>query len=197
MRHTVKIGQNYGGWKVIEKLQIPSSNKSYKFNVTKFKVRCQSCYDTTRVMPATIIVNEKVKQCRYCGFKNREQYNKKDVGEISLGYYNRIKHDAITRKLEFVVSQEFIWQLYQKQLGECALTGESIEFGSTYNSKDRTASLDRIDSSKGYTESNVQWIHRNVNQMKWNFKQENFLQTCIQIANYAKQNFNKYQRTTL
>lgn len=35
------------------------------------------------------------------------------------------------------------------------------------NSSLQTASLDRIDSSKGYTIDNVWWIHKQLNWMKW------------------------------
>ena len=41
-----------------------------------------------------------------------------------------------------------------------------------------TASLDRIDSSKGYIEGNVQWVHKRVNLMKGNMSTENFIEWC-------------------
>jgi len=39
---------------------------------------------------------------------------------------------------------------------------------------DTTASLDRINSSKGYTLDNVQWVHKTVNIMKQGLSDEDF-----------------------
>jgi hypothetical protein len=44
-----------------------------------------------------------------------------------------------------------------------------------------TASLDRIDSSKGYIIGNVQWAHKMVNRMKNDMPQEEFIEFCRDI----------------
>lgn len=191
----IEIGKVYGNWLVLEEVSVEGRNQKYVFNSVAYKVQCQLCRKSTSIKKASILIKQRVKQCKECGFKNRFQHNKKDVGELSLGFYNRIKRDALSRNLVFGVTQEFLWSLFQRQLGECALTGKTIEFSSSYNSKDRTASLDRIDSSKGYVEGNVQWVHRDINQMKWNFSQEDFLQRCAEVIAYKNQGFNKYKRT--
>lgn len=61
-----------------------------------------------------------------------------------------------------------------------ALSGLKIEL--SINRKNQTASLDRIDSSKGYIEGNVQWLHKDINQMKINFNQKDFIKYCKLIA---------------
>ena len=58
----------------------------------------------------------------------------------------------------------------------------NIEFGKMRHNKS-TASLDRIDSSKGYTIDNIQWLHKDINKMKWDFSQEKFLELCKKIVN--------------
>ncbi len=60
----------------------------------------------------------------------------------------------------------------QLDLFDCDLYGE------------RTASLDRIDSSKGYTKDNIQWVHKHVNLMKHKFDQKYFVDICKLIANH-------------
>lgn len=75
--------------------------------------------------------------------------NKGKIGELNIGKYNKIKQSAIKRKIEFNVSVDYLWNLFLKQNKRCAITNDVIhDF--------KTASLDRIDSSKGYIESNVQ-----------------------------------------
>ena len=49
------------------------------------------------------------------------------------------------------------------------------------------ASLDRIDSSLGYIEGNVQWVERKVNIIKRELKQEEFIKLCQDIVNHANQ----------
>jgi hypothetical protein len=55
------------------------------------------------------------------------------------------------------------------------------------NGKDRegTASLDRIDSSKGYSKDNVQWVHKRLNAVKQNLTPEEFLFWCIKVVEQA------------
>lgn len=45
-----------------------------------------------------------------------------------------------------------------------------------------TASLDRIDNSKGYEEGNIQWVHKDVNFMKRTYSQEYFIKLCTLIS---------------
>jgi len=54
------------------------------------------------------------------------------------------------------------------------ISGWEIFFGNKYLGTPTTASLDRIDSSIGYTEENVQWIHKDINSLKSNFQESEF-----------------------
>lgn len=50
-------------------------------------------------------------------------------------------------------------------------------------SSETTASLDRIVSTKGYVEGNVQWVCKMVNIMKNVYDQEDFINMCKKIGN--------------
>lgn len=76
------------------------------------------------------------------------------------------------------------WKLFEKQNRKCALTGEELTFSKKNNEYDGTASLDRIDSSKGYTLDNVQWVHKKINMMKWDLKQDEFISWCKKVGLY-------------
>lgn len=104
-------------------------------------------------------------------------------GEISGGYINRIKRHALMRNLEHNVTNEYLWLTFLKQNRRCALSGIKIIFN---DSSLQTASLDRIDSNKGYVEGNVQWLHKDVNNMKQHYSEEYFIGFCKKIVNNRK-----------
>lgn len=88
------------------------------------------------------------------------------------------------RGLEFEVTIDYLWDLYKCQGGKCSLTGDEIQLS---NGKSQSASLDRIDSSRGYVVGNVQWVHKDINLMKMDFNQEHFIELCKRVAYYPNQ----------
>lgn len=127
-----------------------------------------------------------------CGCKHslRFKYGKnhpnwKGYGELSAGYFATLKHGAKHREISFDITLEFAWNLFLEQKRKCKLTGLDLTLSQSnrqYRTEEQTASLDRIDSSKGYTPSNVQWIHKDVNRMKNAFTQERFIEICKLVA---------------
>lgn len=120
-----------------------------------------------------------------CGCNHRRRgkdspyYN--GVGDLSGHHVSQIKQNASKRKLKYSVSNEYLWGLYLQQNAKCALSGLDIVLSDTVFKK-QTASLDRIDSSKGYEEGNVQWLHTSINKMKWDFDQGEFIEFCRLIT---------------
>jgi len=106
----------------------------------------------------------------------------KGYGEISGYKFRKIKDAALSRNLEFNITIEQIWNLFLKQDRVCILSGIPIEFG-TKGGQLGTASLDRIDSKKGYTIDNVQWVHKHINTMKMDLEEEYFILLCSKVAN--------------
>jgi len=107
----------------------------------------------------------------------------KGCGDIGLWYFNQCLAGAISRNLEFSITIEQIWDLFLKQNRKCALSGKELKITSCKIKGN--ASLDRIDSSKGYTLNNVQWVTKEINQMKSNLDEKYFLQICKEIANHV------------
>ena len=105
----------------------------------------------------------------------------KGCGNITGHYFAHIKGQAKIRNLEFNVTVEDLWELYQSQNGKCKLTGLSIDLFIDRN-KIRTASLDRIDNSRGYIIGNIQWLHKDINYMKRILTQEKLIEYCHLIS---------------
>ncbi len=105
---------------------------------------------------------------------------------ISGSYVGALRKAAKDRDLEHpLLSGEqddfkYLWELYLSQDKKCALGGFDIRFPDN-EFVEQTASLDRIDSGGGYTKGNVQWVHKWVNQMKWDLSQEDFVDICSKI----------------
>lgn len=108
--------------------------------------------------------------------------------ELSGQQWSRIKYSATIRNLEFNINVNQAYDLYIKQNKKCALSGVPINLNKVYkgNAESNTASLDRIDSSKGYTIDNIQWLHKTVNIMKSNMSDEVFINWCKTILEYKQ-----------
>ena len=106
----------------------------------------------------------------------------KGVGTMSGKFWSNVRRAAMKRNIVFDITPEYAWNLFLKQDQKCVLSGLSINFGK--NSKSiNTASLDRINSSKGYTIDNVQWVHKDINIMKNSYSQEYFIEMCKKVVN--------------
>lgn len=106
---------------------------------------------------------------------------------ISGEFWALIKSSAEKREIPFEITIEEAWDKFD---GKCSLTGLPIKFESrAVRNRDvdtrklRTASLDRINSSRSYAKDNVQWVHKDVNIMKNRFPQEYFINVCKLISN--------------
>ncbi len=125
----------------------------------------------------------------------------KGMGDLSGQYWSNIKVQAAKRRLKFEISIDYAWELFLNQNKKCALSGLDIilDPNKMQNSRNKiniqTASLDRIDSSKGYIEGNVQWLHKDVNIMKNSLQEDRFIYLCKAI--YINNENNKTGLTTL
>ncbi len=112
----------------------------------------------------------------------------KGHGEIPKSLYNRINNNAKIRGIIVEVSLKDLWDLFLKQNRKCALSDLPLDF--TYGRQNRrhkgTASLDRIDSTKGYVKGNVQWLHKDINFMKQDYSNDYFLSMCQRISDFQK-----------
>lgn len=123
--------------------------------------------------------NWKCKKCSNSTNNFAGKYN-----DIPVTWFNIKMKSGLSRGYQWELTIEFLWELYLKQDGKCALSGLPIgwsEIGLT-----ATASIDRVDSSEGYLVENVQLVHKDVNFMKQQYSQEYFIEVCKAVADRVK-----------
>lgn len=129
---------------------------------------------TNSVKSCGCVVKERI------GIKHKQWSGYKDIsGNWWYNHILRERKQTSRPKIPINITKEYAWKLFIKQKRKCALSGIPIIIS---NSSNNTASIDRIDSSKGYIKGNVQWVHKHVNFMKRTYSQEYFLSMCKMIA---------------
>lgn len=170
-------GKRFGTWTVLNAYPLskgPQGNKK-----VYWKVVCD-CGANSEV-GAYPLLSGKSLGCYSCGRKKLE------VDAFNL-LCKQIEYNAIQRGFEFSVAPVFLKRLLVKQNYVCALSGLPIEIatsGAKHRRGETTASLDRVDSSLGYTANNVQWLHKDINLMKLDLPQSRFVELCRKVAGYV------------
>jgi len=162
------------------------------------KALCQCECGTRKIIQKGCVISGNTKSCGCWKLKVSSEQGKNSTlikKMIANTEYRLIIHDywyhykinAIDRNIEFDVTKDYLEKVFLKQNGKCALSGINITLPKTATENRKylhTSSLDRIDSSKGYIEGNVQWVHKRLNSMKNSDSLEEFLNWCRIFVNY-------------
>lgn len=148
--------------------------KDRKHNQNRYKCLC-SC-GKIHITSQAALKYGKVKSCFSCA-------TRKNVNNIPINYIKSLIKGAILRKIEYNVTPEYLSELIINQNYKCNLSGLPIEFR-VNNTRTHSASVDRIDNTKGYVKGNCQWVHKTVNKMKQDLESSEFIILCTHIAQY-------------
>jgi len=122
------------------------------------------------------------------GLKGEKSHVYRGYKGIPRQFYTELKSNANRRKIEFNLTIEYLWNLLEKQNFKCKISGVFIRMPEKYEASfANLASLDRIDSSKGYIEGNVQWVDRRINFMKHRMSDNEFIEVCEEVVKYQKE----------
>lgn len=162
------LGKKFGLLKVL---------KEDKSDPKHLKYFCQcDCGGSTTTTASCLVRGQK--GCWECRGKRIGQSRWQGYKDISLDFWSSARRSAERRDIEFSVTIEEGWQKFIEQNKKCALSGIDLKFKRNGRG---SASLDRIDSSLSYTKENIQWLHKTVNKIKWDLKEEEFLYWCKTI----------------
>lgn len=167
------------------KLVVVSEHSKTRNGHEKYICKCD-CGNITNVLK-THLRQGNTKSCGCDIPRGSSKYNWNGVGEMSGGFWqNHIIKSANGSKgrkpLELTITKEYAWNLFLLQNRKCVLSGIELKFPERFKDKSWTASLDRIDSDKGYIEGNVQWVHKDINIMKNKYTNEYFINMCKLVA---------------
>ncbi len=167
----VLTGMKFGQWTVLDEHHIGN----------RWLWRCACTCGREQHIAYKSLTKGTSYRCRMCAAKTR-----RDTDLVPSWYWYRVPLGAKKRNLPFLVTKEYATDLFISQGGKCKLSGVEIKFAECSwdhrNNKATTASFDRIDSSKGYTIGNVQWIHKDIQFLKMAMPEERFKELCINVA---------------
>ena len=162
----------------------PETNKIYSHTRADGKIQWYSLetWEKRKLKQKEFIKTEKSKQYQkewYKLNKNKKKENSKKNTEIKKEkaplklLLNSIKNGAKRRNLEFKIDLEFLLDCWEKQNGKCYYTKIDMKY-IAFKKDPFQVSIDRIDSSKGYTKDNVVLCCQSINYMKNDYYIDDF-----------------------
>lgn len=127
------------------------------------------------------------KECKKCSNKRTENCHRGWYRKIRVSWFNKFKTGAELRGISWELTLDDVADIMEAQGYRCALTGWDIEFPEAGHPQKAPASLDRVDSNKPYTRDNTQIVTRQVNMMKQQYSQEDFIKVCKAVAETHKE----------
>ncbi len=147
---------------------------------------CKNCGIIFEKPLTEIRRSEKFNRPHFCSRTCTGKHNIKNFGDRKINYdiskhsnnridgYTKFKYhyrNILKRNQEVDITIEDLKNQWDKQQGFCVFSGIKLTL-SSYTKIEKnpiyTASLDRIDSSKGYIKGNIRWVSRAINWMKNN-----------------------------
>lgn len=174
----IKIGDKFKHWTVIDGPKVHE-----KHGTLLWLAECD-CHKTKKWFQGNALTDPNRNfKCKKCSVPERLEtflINKGAVGDFHQGKFSKIQRSANARNIEFNLTKEYLDELYKKQLGLCAITGDKLP-------DINESSLDRIDSNKGYIEGNVQWVTVQANKCKHILSMKELYEFCKKVLNHANQ----------
>lgn len=148
----------------------------------KYTYRCNCDCGGNKVATRTSLLSGHTMTCG-CDSRKKQERSPKWLGhgKISGHYWGKLRRNAGLRNIEFSLTLEDAWSIAIFQEYKCAITGWALIFG-----LGQTASVDRVDSNNSYRSENIQWVHKDINRMKWDLSAERFIELCCATADYSR-----------
>lgn len=121
-----------------------------------------------------------LKDPEYHSNRSRKSWIARKQADIIKYKHETQMKAGLKRNKKYECTLDYLRDLYEKQGRKCAISGRPLTI--------ENISLDRIDSSKNYTNDNVQWVVIQINRAKNVLAQSDFIQLCEDVVNHCKGN---------
>ena len=122
--------------------------------------------------------------CKICCTEGNERSRQKQNSTIegrAKVFLRNAKNSAAKRKQIFALSVDDIARCWHSQLGYCAYSGRAMTLEA---GKLNTVSIERIDSTIGYTPENTVLVCQAINRMKSDFGFGEFYELCRDVTEF-------------
>ena len=143
-----------------------------KFPIERF-------YTYTRKKDGYIFYSPRCKECE--NLLHRKRFDISPEKRATILFHSAKTHSK-ERKCPFSITKEDIIAQYKTQNGKCYYSGIPMSSLSKTHTK---MSLDRKNSALGYTKENIVLCCWQVNNMKKNYSEIDFLQVCKSIYDFS------------
>ena len=129
--------------------------------------------------------------CKACNAQKTHEYRNTETG-FWVSIWNNLTGNAKVRGLEVGINKQDIINIWKSQKGLCALTGlpmqlvQAKRINRTRNLNHYRASVDRIDSERGYHKDNIRLVCAYVNIMRSDMTDEQLRFWCEAILKGPK-----------
>lgn len=118
-------------------------------------------------------------------FKKQKYTRQPDKFANFRWYIKNVIKNSKKRNQDYDIDLEYLKQLWEGQCGICPFTQQKLELRThSYKNKKHpySASLDRIDNTKGYIKGNVRFVSLIFNYAKNTFEDQQVLDFCKKIV---------------
>lgn len=168
------VGYKFGAWYITGRWKFKGIR-----NKIHWEVQCECGSPPLYKRPTDILNGRRLVRCKKCATSKRGSSSSawrgyKDIPKQLLGTIER-SCSYRSKDIKSYLTLQDLQDAWEKSGGVCAYTGWPIEIGST-------ASVDRIDSDKDYRRDNIQFVHKDINRMKWDSSEAYFIELCTAVA---------------
>lgn len=118
--------------------------------------------------------------CKLGNNKSRDKLNSTIEGRATV-FLRNARNSAKKRNQEFSLEISDIVDFWNEQAGICAYSGREMTLTA---GQLNTVSIERIDSTIGYTKGNTILVCQAINRMKSDFTFEDFYELCRDVADF-------------
>lgn len=148
---------------------------------------CSAVYKNKTLVRSQRQIDEASQRIRDYVAKNG---NPKQNDELSpfRKLFQSAKGHAKDKNREFSITLKHLLEQWRKQNGRCVYTGWILEMSENTKNQlvlsPRKMSLDRVDSSGGYTPENIQFVCYMANTAKNRFSEQELIDFCLAVSEH-------------